>query len=343
MFTIRYWKKELPFEYPFTISKGTKTHQATFIVELNWRGVLAYGEAPAIAYYGISVEKMIADLESKRKMVESFSFTEPKRFWHFLHHLFPQNPFLVCALDIAGWDLYGKIRNKPLFELWQLELSNSPVTDYTIGMDSLGTMLKKIEEHPAPVYKIKVGTEDDLEILKAIRSYTTASIRIDANAGWTLDQALSYLPILHSLEIALIEQPLPKDAFEDTALLKNATTIPIFADESCVKQNDLAICATAFSGVNIKLTKSSGITPAMDMIKEARKLGLSIMLGCMNESSIGTAALVHLSPLVDYLDADGPLLLAEDTATGLVYENYKITTTGNPGLGIRPLDVLQPL
>lgn len=336
MFTIRYWHKSLAFEYPFTISKGSKTHQDTFIVELNWRGILSYGEAPAISYYGISVAQMIADLEAKKRFVESFSFTEPKRFWHFLHHLFPNNPFLVCALDMAGWDLFGKIRRKPLYELWGLDLAQAPVTDYTIGMDSLDNMLKKIDVHPAPVYKIKVGSDDDLEKLQAIRSHTTAGIRIDANAGWKNDQALSYLPVLESLGIELIEQPLSKEDIASTALLTQQTSIPVIADESCVGETDVEKCAAGFSGINIKLTKSSGITPALDMIKAGRKLNLKIMLGCMNESSIGTAALVHLSPLVDYLDADGPMLLAEDTATGLVYNDYHISTTGQPGLGIEP-------
>lgn len=336
MFTIRYWNTSLPFEYPFTISKGTKDTQSTFIVELNWRGIASYGEAPAIAYYDITVDKMVADLEAKRKFIESFSFTEPKRFWHFLHHLFPNNPFLVCALDMAGWDLYGKIRGKPLFDIWQLDLNKAPQTDYTIGIDTVDAMVEKVIAHPAPMYKIKVGTSHDLELLEQIRQCTHAKIRIDANGGWTLEQALAYLPKLESLDIELIEQPLPKEDFGNTAILKSKTTIPIFADESCVNKNDIVSCEHSFSGINIKLTKASGISPALDMIKQARSLKLKVMLGCMNESSIGTAALVNLSPLVDYLDADGPLLLSQDTASGLVYNNYQITTTGLPGLGIKP-------
>lgn len=341
MFSIRYWQKELAFEYPFTISKGTKTHQSTFIVELNFRGIIGYGEAPAIAYYNISTDQMVADLEAKRKFIASFSLTEPKRFWHFLHHLFPANPFLVCALDMAGWDIYGKLRRKPLYELWNLNLSNAPQTDYTIGIDSLEKMLQKIDAHPAPVYKIKVGTADDLEKLKAIRNHTNAIIRIDANAGWTLDQALEIIPVLEQLDIELIEQPLAKDNFEGTKILKAKTSIPIFADESCVGEKDIEKCADCFSGINIKLTKCSGITPALEMIKKARSMNLQVMLGCMNESSIGTAALAHLAPLVDFLDADGPLLLNEDLVAPATYLNHQLLPSTLHGLGI--LGTIDPL
>ena len=334
MFQVNFWQKTLAFEYPFTISKGTKTHQPTFIVELIFRGVKGYGEAPAISYYNISTEKMAQDLNAKIKFVESYNLTDPKRFWHFLHHLFPENPFLVCALDMAGWDIFGKINRKPLYALWGLDPSKSPQTDYTIGIDEVDLMLKKIKEHPAPIYKIKVGSDRDLEKLKLIRGNTNSIIRIDANAGWTLNQALGYLPELERLNIELIEQPLPKDDWQGHLTLKNATSIPIIADESCIGEKDVEQCSTFFDGINIKLTKCSGITPALEMIKKARKLNMKIMLGCMNESSIGTAALAHLSPLVDYLDADGPLLLSEDLAFGLKYQNYQLIPGFNPGLSL---------
>jgi hypothetical protein len=279
---------------------------------------------------------MVADLDAKRKFVESFSLTDPKRFWHFLHHLFPKNPFLVCALDMAGWDIYGKLRRKPLYELWNLNLANTPKTDYTIGIDSLEKMLEKIDAHPAPIYKIKVGTADDLEKLKAIRQHTHAIIRVDANAGWSFDQALEILPVLEQLSIELIEQPLAKEDLEGAKILKEATSIPIIADESCVGERDVEKCAGYFSGINIKLTKCSGITPALEMIKKARLLNLQVMLGCMNESSIGTAALAHMAPMVDFLDADGPLLLKEDLGAGIEFVEYQWKPTLLPGLGITP-------
>ena len=338
MFKIRFWKKSLAFQYPFTISNGTKTHQPIFIVELEWRGVRGYGEAPAIAYYGISVDQMADDLSNKIKFVENFSFTEPKRFWHFLHHLFPQNPFLVCALDMAGWDLFAKVRNKPLYSIWNLDPLQSPITDYTIGIDATEVMLSKIKNHPAPIYKIKVGSEDDLLKLQHIREHTDARLRIDANAAWNFHQAQSILPELEKLEIECIEQPFAKEAFGETKAFADLTAIPIIADESCVGLSDVEKCAAAFDGINIKLTKSSGITPAIDMIKKGRLFNLKIMLGTMNESTIGTAALAQLAPMVDYLDADGPLLLKEDLATGIHYNEYRLLPSDLPGLGIRLID-----
>src|SRR5688572_17920442 len=140
---VRYTTYNLPFTHPFTISKGTKTHQPTFIVELEYFGIKGYGEAPAIAYYNIPVEKMVADLEAKRVFLEKFSFSDPERYWHYLHHLFPANPFLVCALDMAGWDIYGKLKRQPLYKLWDLDPENAPVTDYTIGIDSVDKMIAK--------------------------------------------------------------------------------------------------------------------------------------------------------------------------------------------------------
>ena len=331
---IRYAAIDLPFKHPFTISKGTKTHQPTFIVELEWNGICGVGEAPAISYYNIPVSKMIADLEQKRAMVERFALTDPERFWHFLHHLFPDNSFLVCALDMAGWDLIGKLRGQPLYRLWGLDMSVAPKTDYTIGIDTPERMAQKVLDLPWPVYKIKAGTEGDLERLAAIRAVTDAPIRVDANAGWTLEEALIKIPAYRDAGVEFIEQPLAKDNMEDMQRLRALSPLPLLADESCVTEQDVRKCHGTFHGVNIKLTKCGGITPARRMLKEARKLGMSTMLGCMNESTIGTAAMVHLSPLADYLDADGPLLLSEDAAIGLTYDKGVIRLSEKPGLGI---------
>src|SRR5689334_18285299 len=132
---IRYKEFNLPFVHPFTISRGTKTHQPTLVVEIEHLGIRGYGEAPAISYYNIPVEKMIEDLESRKSMIEKYAMTDPERFWHFLHHLFPKNSFLVCALDIAGWDLWGKMKQQPLFRFWGTTIEKIPATDYTIGID----------------------------------------------------------------------------------------------------------------------------------------------------------------------------------------------------------------
>ncbi len=331
---VSYKTYSLPFKYPFTISKGTKTHQPTFIVQLDFFGVKGYGEAPAISYYNIPVEKMISDLELKKNFVEKFSFSDPERYWHYLHHLFPGNPFLVCALDIAGWDIYGKLKRKQLHELWDLDLSKAPLTDYTIGIDNIETMVKKVKEKPWPVYKIKVGTADDIEMVTALRSETDAIFRVDANAAWTLEEALQKIPLLKKLGVEFVEQPLAKDNWDDMKILYKSSVLPLIADESCIKEADVIKCVDHFHGINIKLTKCSGITPARRMISKAKELGLKVMVGCMNESSIGTAAIAQLAPLLDYVDMDGPLLLAEDIAEGVKFDNGKIIYREGPGLGI---------
>ena len=331
---VSYKTFNLPFKYSFTISKGTKTHQPTFIVELEYFGIKGYGEAPSISYYNIPVEKMIEDLERKRMFVEKFSFTDPERYWHYLHHLFPMNSFLVCALDMAGWDLYGKLKRKQLHDLWNLDTAKAPPTDYTIGIDTIEVMVKKMEEKPWPVYKIKVGTEGDIEMVAALRKLSNAIFRVDANAGWTLEQALHKIPLLKDLGVEFVEQPLAKDDWDGMKVLFEKSPLPLFADESCVAEADVLKCENHFHGVNIKLTKCSGITPARRMIKQARDLNMQVMVGCMNESAVGTAAIAQLAPMLDYLDMDGPLLLAEDTARGVTFEDGKIIYNQGSGIGI---------
>jgi L-alanine-DL-glutamate epimerase-like enolase superfamily enzyme len=335
---VAYKTINLPFRYPFTISKGTKTHQPSLIVQLENRGVVGYGEAPAIAYYNIPVEKMIADLEAKKQFVEKFAFTDPERYWHYLHHLYPQNNFLVCALDIAAWDLYGKIRQQPLYKLWNLDAQQAPLTDYTIGIDTIEKMVQKMQEKPWPIYKIKLGTDQDIEIVTALRKHTDAILRVDANAAWTVNEALAKLPALKDLGVEFVEQPLTKDDWEGMKRLYNESPLPLIADESCVLESDVQKCHGHFHGINIKLTKCSGITPARRMIAQARTLNMKVMVGSMNESTVGSAAIAHLNPLLDYVDMDGPLLLAEDIATGLEFDYGKASYNDKPGLGVEITD-----
>ncbi|MCW3105951.1 MAG: Muconate cycloisomerase [Segetibacter sp.] len=331
---VKHWHFNLPFKYPFTISKGTKTHQPTFVVELALGPFVGYGEAPAISYYNIPIEQMIADLENRKTFVEKFAFTDPERYWHYLHHLFPNNPFLVCALDMAGWDLWGKIKGKPLYKLWDTDVNTAPLTDYTIGIDTIEKMIAKMLEKPWPIYKIKLGTTEDISIIEALRKHTESVLRVDANAAWTTEEALEKIPLLAKLGVELIEQPLAKDNWDGMKVLYKESPLPLFADESCVFEQDVDKCYEHFHGINIKLTKCSGITPARRMITKARQLNMKVMIGSMNESTIGSSAIAHLMPQVDFADADGPLLLEQDLATGLDYNNGKVHITNSAGLGI---------
>jgi len=339
---IQYRTYNLAFRYPFTISNGrTKTHQPTLIVQLEHLGYAGFGEAPAITYYNIPVEKMVEDLERKKFFSEKFAFTEPERYWHYLHHLFPANPFLVCALDIAGWDLYGQMKGKPLHQLWETTTEKKTQTDYTIGIDTIEKMVEKMTEKPWPVYKIKLGTENDIAIIEALRKHTDAVFRIDANAGWQADEALEKISAFKDLGVEYIEQPLAKDDWEGMKRLYEKSPLPLYADESCVAEGDVDKCHQHFHGINIKLTKCSGLTPALRMIRRARELDMGVMVGSMNESTVGSAAIAHLQSQIDFLDADGPLLLKEDLATGLSYQNGDVLTSDAPGLGIRFTDLYE--
>ena len=164
-----FWEQQLAFEYPFTISNGrTKTHQHSLMIRLslgNWQG---FGEAPAIVYYNVTVEDMMEQLEKSRKLIEKFALIDPERFWHFLHHLFPKDPFLVSALDMAGWDLFGQMKKQPIHEIWNLpwnENTPTPVCDYTLGIDTIDKMVEKMKAHPWPIYKVKVGTDYDIDMI----------------------------------------------------------------------------------------------------------------------------------------------------------------------------------
>ncbi len=335
MLRLLYRKENLPFRHPFTISKGTKTEQSTLVIALGFGPGWGAGEAPAIDYYGVSVEDMEAVLLQNKAVIERYALQDPERFWHFLHHLIPGQNFLTAALDIAGWDLFAQLRRKPLYSLLGAPSWKTPATDYTIGIDTTEAMQARVQERPWPVYKIKLGTPDDIDHLRALRAVTASPFRVDANEGWTYEEAVRLLPELQKLGVGMVEQPLPRTETDAQAELKKRSPLPLIADESCVEEKDVAGCLAGFHGVNVKLTKCGGITPARRIIAECRKQGLSVMLGCMNESSIGTAALAHLAPLADFLDADGPLLLAEDLATGLELANYRWKLSPAPGLGIR--------
>lgn len=335
MLQLNYRSYELEFEYPFTTQHGRKTHQPTLITSLGLGNLRGFGEAPAIHYYNVTIDGMISSLEEKRQMIERYALTDPGRFWHFLHHLIPGQHFLTAALDIAGWDLFAQMSRKPLHQLLGLKWENIPLTDYTIGIDTPGNMVAKLQAHPWPVYKIKVANADDVDLLRELRKHTQSPFRIDVNEGWNFEEAKALLPELQQLNVTLVEQPLKRGEHEAMKELKEISPIPLFADESCRTEDEVKKCAEGFHGINIKLTKCGGITPALRMIKEARTLGLKVMMGSMNESTVGSAAIANLLPLLDEVDADGPLLLKEDVAEGLDYDNGLIKLSGRNGLGVR--------
>ncbi len=336
MLQVRYAPYDLAFEYPFTTAHGTKTHQPTLVVSLGLGKLTGYGEAPAISYYNVTVPGMIEVLEANKAQISRYALTEPERFWHFLHHQIPGQHFLTAALDIAAWDLVARMRRVPLYKLlFGPGAPNHAFTDYTVGLGTADEMIAKLKAKPRSLYKIKMASPDDIDLLRKLRNETDASFRVDANEGWKFDDAKKLIPELRKLGVTLVEQPLHRDEHEAMKELKASSPLPLYADESCILEQDVARCVEAFHGINIKLTKCGGITPALRMIQDARKNGLRVMMGSMCESSVGSAAIAHLAPALNEVDADGPLLLKEDVAEGLRYEGNYVYVSEAAGLGIR--------
>ncbi|MBK8500890.1 MAG: dipeptide epimerase [Saprospiraceae bacterium] len=333
------WKIiSLPLASTFVISKGSFTHRRALVVQLGQEGCTGLGEATEISYYGISLERFEGMIQQNLIRLQAMEVTSPEEFFFKISPLFSSEPFLLCAFDCAAHDLYGQLKKKSTREILNIELRDDlPQSSFTIGIGPIEEMVEKIEQKPWPIYKIKLGTDKDLAIMKALRSKTDAKLRVDANEGWTVEQTMTLSQEFAAMDVELIEQPLPKNDDHQMTAIISKTALPIIADESCQAYRDIATCHGKFTGINIKLMKCGGLTPALHMIQKARKLGLKIMVGCMTESSIGISAAAQLVPLVDYVDLDGSLLIKEDIATGVFLRNGWTIYPEGFGLGCKLL------
>ncbi len=324
----------LEMEHPFGISRSVHSFQETFIVELEQDGVKGYGEATQNTYYGFSLKNMQERLDELKSQIEKYPFTTPDDFWSkFLYPNLKNFRFLMAAIDEAANDLYGKLQKKPLFEIWGYSLKKIPLSTYTIALDTIEVMKEKLLEKPWPIYKIKLGTEHDIEIIKSLREITDKPFRVDANTAWTSEQTISNSKMLKELRVEFIEQPLPYDKYEEMQYVKKHSALPIIADESSRTEEDVMKCKASFDGINVKLVKAGGITPAKKMLEEARKLGMKTMVGCMTESSVGISAAAQLLPLCDYADLDGAILLKKDIAKGVKLIDGKFIFPSEYGTG----------
>ncbi len=330
---------DLPLRHTFTISRESTTVQPTLIVELTDGERRGFGEATTNAYYGMTLENMRGGLERVRSIVESQVQLDPPRLWEAVATQLKDCPFALCALDQAAYDLWGKQQGKPVYELWGLTTDRIPLSNFTIGIDTIETMVAKLQEMPDwPIYKIKLGTPNDMGIVEELRKHTHAVFRVDANCGWNADKAIALSYELAGLNVEFIEQPLPAGDWEGYRKVFAGSALPIIADESCITETDVAACAGHFHGINIKLVKCGGLTPARRMIAQARELGLKVMVGCMTESSVGISAIAQLMPLLDYVDMDGAALLARDIATGVEVVRGECHYPSVPGSGVKLLD-----
>ncbi|PWB23085.1 dipeptide epimerase [Flavobacterium sp. HTF] len=325
---------DLKLKHTFRISRKSIDFQPSLIVELQDNGVSGFGEATSNPYYNITIDIIQNDIELIRGIVENASDETPEEFWLRISPFLQNNPFALCALDNAYNDLYARKKGKKLYELWEYTTDTNPLTNYTIGIDTIENMIAKMEELPWPIYKIKLGTSDDIAIVSELRKHSDAIFRVDANCAWTVDETLSNAIILKDLGVEFIEQPLKASDWEGQKKVFKNSVLPVIADESCITESDVAKCHGHFHGVNIKLMKCGGITPGRRMIAEAKELGLKTMVGCMTESTVGISAIAHLLPELDYVDMDGALLLAEDIASGVTIRNGKTFYSDRTGTGV---------
>jgi L-alanine-DL-glutamate epimerase-like enolase superfamily enzyme len=333
MLSVRVETIELPLLHPFKIARGEAESIArSAVIRVQSDGCEGIGEATPVERYGESVESVAAYFES-----HPLAASDPYRLEALLHTGVPAAA--RAGLDLALHDLIGKELGKPLYALLGLDPALTPRTSRTIGIaDPEKTLQKVAEVVDAPILKVKLGTgspAEQVETIAAIRSRYTGTIRIDANEGWNLESAVEILRELERYDIEFCEQPIPAGDPEQLRAIRARVSIPIVADEDALVASDLPPLRGCVDGVNVKLAKTGGIRGALAAIHTARAMGMKVMIGCMVESAIAATAAAHLSPLVDWADLDGPLLIARDPFAGVGYDCGKLILPDTPGLGVR--------
>jgi len=323
--------------HPFGIARGTQSQYRVVWVRLtDGDGVEGWGEAAPSAFYGETADIIVAALGRLGPVLadcDPFDLegTEAK-----LLASLKGNAACRAAISAALHDLVGKRLGVPLWKLWGLDPAKAPVSSFTIGIDAPEVIRAKVREAAQyPVLKIKVGTGDDRAILEAVRAETDKPIRVDANCGWTAKQAIAALPMLEEFGVELIEQPLPPDDIEGLKLVRQASRMPVIADESCRTAADIPRLAGVVDGINIKLAKCGSLREALRMIATARAHHMKIMVGCMIETSLAITAAAHFTPLLDIVDLDGAALLRHDPFVGASIPGGKMTLPTGPGLGVQ--------
>ena len=328
--------KRLFLQHTWTISRNSSDYKDNVFVKINKDGVVGYGEAAPNVRYGEDHEKTTKRINSVKDLIENYDlwcFAELKE--DLFKKIVDQN-CARCALDIAVLDWVGKKLNVPLYKFYGIDKAKTPITSFSIGIDTPDVIKQKVEEaEKYPILKIKVGRENDKEIMNAVRSVTDKTVRVDANEGWKKKEiALEKIKWLKDMGVEFVEQPMPSSMIEETKWLRDKVDMPLVADEAVKTAADIPKLSQAYDGINIKLMKAGGPQEAMRMIHLAKALKMKIMLGCMIESSVAISAAAHLSPLVDWADLDGNLLLREDPFGGVEVKQGKLILNDKPGLGV---------
>ena len=325
----------LTTRHPFIIARGGRSEFQTVRVTLtDADGVEGWGEAAPQRYYGETVETVLASLDVYATAMpeDPFMIDAAERRWE---AALRGNASARAALSSALHDLCGRKLGIPVYRMWGLDPADAPLSTFTIGIDTAERIRAKIAEASEyPVLKIKLGTDRDIEILETIRDATSQELRVDANAGWTVRQAIRMLPVLEEFGVTVLEQPLPATDIAGLAEIRRHARVPLIADESCRTLADIPPLVGAVDGINIKLAKCASLREALRMIAAARAHHMTVMVGCMIESSIGITAAAHVTPLVDIVDLDGAALLAEDPYAGATIAGGQVRLPDGPGLGV---------
>lgn len=337
MIKLNYRPYELQLKHAFTLATSTRTSTPVMLVELEFDGVVAYGEASMPPYLGESQETVARFLDK----VDLSGFNDPfqiEEILDYVDNIEAGNTAAKASVDIALHDLVGKLMGQPWYRIWGLNPQETPDTTYTIGIDTPEKIVQKTKEAvDFKILKVKLGRENDKEMIETIRSVSDVPLCVDANQGWTdKNKALEMIHWLKEKGIVFVEQPMPKDKTDDMAWLTAHSPLPTIADEAFQRLHDVPALKDIYTGINIKLMKSTGMREAKKMVEIARALDMKVMLGCMTETSCAISAAAQLSPLVDWADLDGALLISNDVFDGMQVINGKVTLNDLPGIGVIP-------
>lgn len=329
---------ELTLRHAFNLARYSRTTTPDVLVQLEYDGIVGYGEASMPPYLGESIESVTTFLSN----LDMSQFTDPFRIEDILSYVdstAPNNRAAKASVDIALHDLLGKIMGQPWYKIWGLNPDNTPNTSFTIGIDKADVVRQKVDEAaPYKVLKVKMGLDNDQELVEIIRSKTDKPLCVDANQGWTdKEKALEMCHWLKERGCMFVEQPFDKSMIDETAWLRERSPLPIIADEFCQRLPDVIRAYQVYDGINIKLMKSTGLHEAYKMAVLAKSLGMKLMIGCMTETSCAISAAAQLAPLADWVDLDGNLLIANDSFDGVKVVDGKIKLYDKPGIGATPI------
>ena len=329
---------ELKLRHSFNLAKYSRTTTPDVQVKIELDGLVGYGEASMPPYLGESVDSVSVFLSK----LDLSQFSDPFRIediHEYMESVAPDNRAAKASVDIALHDLLGKIMGQPWYKIWGLNPDNAPDTSFTIGIDKADVVRKKVDEAaPYNIIKVKMGLDNDKELVEIIREKTDRPICVDANQGWdSKEKSLEMCYWLAERNCLFVEQPMAKEKIDETAWLRERSPLPIIADEFLQRLPDVRRASQAYDGINIKLMKSTGMHEAYKMAVLAKALGMKVMLGCMTETSCAVTAAAQLSPMVDWADLDGNLLIANDKFDGIKIVNGKVTIPERPGIGVIPI------